>query len=40
MSSPLILEEYQDIAIMGKSEVHSTKQIFFHLGDSHEDSQT
>jgi hypothetical protein len=34
-SSPLILEEYQDIAIPRKSKVHSTKKKFCHIGDSH-----
>jgi hypothetical protein len=34
----LILEEYQDIAIPGQSEVHSKKKNFCHIGDSHEDS--
>jgi hypothetical protein len=38
-SSPLILDEYQDIAIPGQSEVHSTEKKFCHLGYSHEDSQ-
>jgi hypothetical protein len=39
-TSPLILEEYQDISIPGKSKVHSMKWKFCHLVDSLEDSQT
>jgi hypothetical protein len=39
-SLTLIIDEYQDIAISGKPEVHSTKKNFCHLGDSHKDSQT
>jgi hypothetical protein len=38
---PLCLdfEEYQDVAISGKSEVHYSKQKYFHLGDFHGGSQ-
>jgi hypothetical protein len=34
-----ILEEYQHMATSERSEAHSSKRKYFHLGDFHEDSQ-
>jgi hypothetical protein len=37
--SSSILEEYQDMAISERSEVHSTKRKYFHIEDFYRDSQ-